>query len=68
MDDPQPLLLQRDEAPSVACPHCAAHTARVKGVETSKTDPGVVNITMFCKDCKESWVVQKMTYHDDPPA
>jgi hypothetical protein len=68
MENPLEPLLQRDEAPSVACPHCAAHTAQVKGVETSKTDPGVVNITMFCKDCKESWVVRKMAYQHQPPA
>jgi hypothetical protein len=64
---PQPPL-RRDEQPSVACPHCAAHTAQIKSVATSKSDAGVVNITMFCSGCKESWVVQKMTYQDELPA
>ena len=64
---PQPPL-GHDQPPSVACPHCAAHTAQVKSVATSKDAEGVVNITMFCTDCKKSWVVQKMTYHDQMPA
>ena len=60
--------LQHDQPPSVACPHCEAHTAQVQSVAMAKGEEGRVNITMFCKDCKESWVVQKMTYHDELPA
>ena len=65
---PSPEVLRHDQLPSVACPHCDAHSTQVKSVATAKGESGVVNITMFCKDCKESWVVQKMTYHDEPPA
>jgi transposase-like protein len=64
MTDAKPLA--RDERPSVACPHCEAHTAQVRGVSTAKD--GIVNITMFCKDCDKSWIVQKETFEDAPPA
>jgi len=68
MDEtPESPVLRRDERPSVACPHCSAHTAQVKSVSAGKGAEGVVNITMFCKDCKEEWVVQKATYQDEPP-
>ncbi len=59
--------LQRDEQPSVACPHCSAHTAEVKTVATNKDDNSTVNITMFCRDCKQTWMVQKLA-HDEAPA
>jgi hypothetical protein len=67
MDVPLKPPLEREEQPSVACPHCAAHTGQVKSVATDKGNSGVVNITMLCRDCRQSWMVQKLT-HEYPPA
>ena len=53
-------------APSVACPHCAAHTARPVGVVTDKADPTIVHVTMRCVQCQQSWIVPKLA--DDIPA
>jgi hypothetical protein len=55
-----------DKPPSVACPHCDAHTARPVAVATDKNDPHIVNISMRCDDCGQSWMVPKLA-HDDLP-
>jgi hypothetical protein len=68
MSDLPKQPLRSDEQPAVACPHCAAHTAQVQSVSTNKEDPSVVNIHMFCRDCKASWIIQKMAVHEEPPA
>ncbi|MBY0493606.1 MAG: hypothetical protein K2Y23_05285 [Cyanobacteria bacterium] len=63
-NDDEPLIPD-DRPPSVACPHCAAHTARPVSVATDKRDPTIVNITMQCRDCLQSWIVPKLA-HDIP--
>jgi hypothetical protein len=55
-----------DRAPSVACPHCAGHKARPVSVATDKANPNIVQITMRCQDCQQSWIVPKLA--DDIPA
>jgi hypothetical protein len=49
-----------DRPPAVACPHCAAHTARPVSVVTDKADPNILHVTMRCYECMQSWIVPKM--------
>ena len=65
-NEEQPPISDHRHPPSVACPHCAAHTARPVSVATDKKDPHIVNITMRCEDCQQTWMVPKLTQDDLP--
>ena len=67
MDQPTKPPLEREQQPDVACPHCTANAGRPKSVATAKGRPGMVNIMMHCRDCGQSWMVQKLT-REAPPA
>lgn len=66
--DPKPPL-EPDHRPGVACPHCGANQGRPVKVATMKPtdDAESVDITMSCRDCRQTWIVQKLT-HETPPA
>ena len=51
----------------VPCPNCGAHVGAPIRVSTRKLDPGTVDVTMQCKDCGVTWVMQKLI-HDTPPS
>ena len=51
----------------VACPHCAAPQGYPYRVETSRESHDHVNVSMQCKDCQHSWIVQRLG-GDGPPA
>jgi hypothetical protein len=48
-----------------ACPHCGASVKPIK-VTTSKETTDRVDVTMVCKDCNHTWIVQKLTDDERP--
>ena len=67
MDVPSKPPLEREQQPDTACPHCTAQMGQPSHVATEKGKPGQVTITMTCRDCGQTWMVQKLT-HEDPPS
>ncbi len=52
-DDPQAL--------NVACPHCFAQIGKPVSVSTRKGDHNLIDVTMHCRECNRTWMVQKLT-------
>ena len=50
----------------VACPHCAAPQGYPYRVETSKESRDQVNVSLRCKDCQHSWMIQRLSAPPPP--
>ena len=57
-----PLATGGAKTLNVACPHCSAHVASPVRVSTRKGDALHLDLTMQCKNCKQTWVVQKLSH------